>query len=155
MTSGSRIEGAQAQLRQRSLEVRNVFAYEERVVRGRGRGRWVFKGAAFLGFALVAVALLSFVVMSLWNELIPSLFSGRSVSFWQAAGLLVLTRILVGGFRGHGGPPWGGRHRQWRNYMRERWESMTPEERERLREKFKHGGCGWSPPDEGAESPKP
>jgi hypothetical protein len=121
----------------------------------RGRGRWVFKGAAFLGFALVAVALLSFVVMSLWNQLIPSLFSGPSVSFWQAAGLLVLTRILVGGFRGHGGPPWGGRHRHWRNHMSERWESMTPEERERLREKFKHGGCGWDPPGEAAESPKP
>ncbi|MDB6044243.1 MAG: hypothetical protein JWM63_2794 [Gammaproteobacteria bacterium] len=120
----------------------------------RGRGRWVFKGAAFLGFALVAVALLSFVVMSLWNQLVPSLFSGPSVSFWQAAGLLVMTRILVGGFRGHGGPPWGGRHRHWRNHTRERWESMTPEERERLREKFKHG-CGWGPPDDVAEPPKP
>ncbi|MDB6091728.1 MAG: hypothetical protein JWN85_4512, partial [Gammaproteobacteria bacterium] len=40
----------------------------------------MFKGAAFLGIALAVVALLSFVVMSLWNQLVPSLFSGPSVS---------------------------------------------------------------------------
>jgi hypothetical protein len=124
-------------------------------VRGRGRGRWVWKGVAFVAFALVAVTLLSFIVMNLWNHLVPSLFSGPIVTFWQAAGLLVLTRVLVGGFRGHGGPPWGGRHRHFKNQMwRERWESMTPEERERLRGKFK-SHCGWGgPPDDLAETPK-
>jgi hypothetical protein len=101
--------------------------------------------------ALAAVALLSFVVMSLWNQLVPGLFGGPSLHFWQAAGLLVLSRLLVGGLRGHSGH-W---HGHWRNRMwRERWESMTPEERERLREKFKHR-CGWGPPDEVAEQPKP
>ncbi|MDB6089906.1 MAG: hypothetical protein JWN85_2690, partial [Gammaproteobacteria bacterium] len=109
----------------------------------------------FLGISLAVVALLIFVFMSLWNQLVPSLFSGPSVSFWQAAGLLVLTRILVGGFRGHGGPPWGARRRHWKSQMwRERWESMSPEDRERLRERFKHR-CGWGLPGEMAEPPKP
>ena len=86
-------------------------------------------------FATVAAGAASLLVMSLWNVLMPSIFAVRAISFWQALGLLVLSKILFGGFRGHGG---GGR---WRRRMMDRWEQMTPEERE----KFKQGmrrGCG-------------
>jgi hypothetical protein len=84
--------------------------------------------------AVIALAVLSWVVMMLWNALLPSLFGVRPLHYLQAAGLLVLSRVLLGGLRGHG--PW--RHRGWRG----RWESLTPEERERLREKYgRH--CGW------------
>ena len=115
----------------------------------RGRRHWVVKGAAFLVLAIALVAVLSFVVMSLWNTLVPSLFGGPALRFWQAAGLLVLSRILFGGWRGH-----GARHGHWRQRMwRERWESMTPEERARVREKLQH--CGWGPVEETAEQPKP
>ena len=108
----------------------------------RFRGRWVAKGAAFAVLALAFVAVLSVVVMSLWNALVPGLFHGPVLQFWQAAGLLILCRILFGGFRGRGGHGWHGRHR-WRERMwREHWENMTPEERERLRARFKHR-CGW------------
>ena len=93
----------------------------------RGR-RWVWKAVAFAGFAIIALAILSWVVMLLWNALLPSLFGVRPLHYLQAAGLLVLSRVLLGGLRAHG--PW--RHRGWR----ERWESLTPEERERLREKY-------------------
>lgn len=108
----------------------------------RFRGHWVVKGAAFAVLALAFVAVLSVVVMSLWNALVPGLFHGPTLQFWQAAGLLVLCRILFGGFRGRGGHGWHGRHR-WREHMgRHHWENMTPEERERLRAKFQHR-CGW------------
>ncbi len=106
----------------------------------RGRGRWVWKAGAFLVFAMAVLTVLSWVVMTLWNLLIPSLFRGPAVGFWQAAGLLVLSRILFGGFRGH------GHHRdRWKHRMvRARWESMTPEERQRLREKLgRFGGRCW------------
>jgi hypothetical protein len=103
----------------------------------RGRVRWVVKGAAFLALALAGIALLSLVVMSLWNWLVPALFRGPALQYWQAVGLLLLSRTLFGGLRGRGG--W---HGPWRQRMwRERWASMTPEERERLREKFQHR-CG-------------
>jgi len=70
------------------------------------------------------------VVMLLWNWLLPALFGWRQITFWQALGLLALCRILFGGF-GLG----GGSHRsQSRRRMRERWEQMTPEERERFRQ---------------------
>jgi hypothetical protein len=108
---------------------------------------WVLKGAAFVALAIAVLAGLSFVVMGLWNSLIPSLFGGPAVGFWQAAGLLVLSRILFGGFRGRGG------HGPWRQRWRERWERMTPDERARLREKFR-GRCGWGGVEEVPEQPK-
>jgi hypothetical protein len=108
----------------------------------RFRGRWLAKGAAFVVLGPAFIAALSFVVMSLWNALMPSLFQGPTLRFWQAVGLLILSRILFGGFRGRGG--WHGRHGAWREEMwRRHWESMTPEERERLRARFKHR-CGWT-----------
>jgi hypothetical protein len=87
-------------------------------------------------FVTLAAAALSFLVMSLWNVLMPGIFAVRAISFWQALGILVLSKILFGGFRPYpGGGPRGRRR------MIERWEQMTPEERE----KFKQGmrrGCG-------------
>ncbi len=73
------------------------------------------------------------VVKLLWNAILPPLFGWREVSIWQALGLLVLCRILFGGFGAHG----AGRP-SWRRRMAERWDRMTPEERER----FRHGLCG-------------
>ena len=87
--------------------------------------------------AIAAMGLLSLVVMSLWNWLVPSLFRGPALQYWQAVGLLLLSRILFGSLRGRGG--W---HGHWRARMwRERWASMTPQERERFRERFQHR-CG-------------
>jgi hypothetical protein len=120
----------------------------------RFRGRWVAKGAAFLVLVLALIAVLSFVVMSLWNALIPGLFHGPLLTFWQAAGLLVLSKILFGGFRGRGGHGWHGRHGRWRGEMwRRKWESMTPEERDRLRVRFKR--CGWGSAEPPGEQTKP
>jgi hypothetical protein len=122
----------------------------------RFRGRWVGKGAAFLVVVLALVALLSYVVMRLWNALIPELFHGPVLGFWQAAGLLVLSKILFGGLRGRHGPGHWHEHRswhreRWREKLRTKWAAMTPEERERWRGKLQHRWCGWSP-DEGQSS---
>lgn len=85
--------------------------------------------------AMIAIAaLFGEVVMHLWNWLLPSLFGWHPIGFWQALGLLVLCRILFGGFGGHG----SGRHKMQRRWA-ERWEQMTPEERE----KFRQGRRGW------------
>ena len=96
---------------------------------------WLKRLVAFVVLAPLVVAALSFVVMSRWNVLVPSLFSGPVIGFWQAAGLLVLCRILFGGFRGRG----GGRH-GWKQHwaIHERWHRMTPEERERFREDWRN-----------------
>jgi len=92
------------------------------------RFRWILKGLAFLVLGVGFVAVVSWLVMLLWNALVPHLFGGPTVSFWQGAGLLVLSRLLFCGFR-HGGRH-GWRHRGWRG----RWQQMSPEERERFRD---------------------
>jgi hypothetical protein len=77
---------------------------------------------------ILAIALFGFIVMNLWNWVVPALFGGKIVTFWQALGLLVLSRILVGGFSGQ-----GGMGRQQRLQIIDKWEQMTPEEREKFR----------------------
>jgi hypothetical protein len=94
------------------------------------------RGLKFAVFAILFLAVFTFVVMSLWNWLMPALFGWHLISFWQALGILVLSKILFGGFR-------GGPHRRsrWGRRMMERWESMTPEEREKFRNSMR-GKCG-------------
>ncbi len=102
------------------------------------RGFWIAKGVKILVVIAVVLAVMSFVVMSLWNWLVPGLFGGPLIDYWKALGLLVLARILFGGLRPHGRGPWGG---PWHHRMRAHWEQMTPEERERFRSRFQD--CGW------------
>src|SRR5712692_2251068 len=88
------------------------------------------------------------LVMHLWNWLAPALFGLRQVTFWQALGLLALCRILFGGFGLGGGGHRNSRRRmegRIRERMDERWEQMTPEERERIRQGL-HGGGGPTTP---------
>src|SRR5438270_13981294 len=86
-------------------------------------------------FGVAIAALLSFVVMQLWNHLLPEIAGIHSITFWQALGLLILSKILFGGFRRGGPPAWG-----WKRRMAERWEKITPEEREKFRSGWGH--CG-------------
>ena len=105
-------------------------------------------GLKIFALIVVVVGLLGLVVMSLWNWLAPDLFGWRPLSFGQAVGLLVLCRLLIGGFRGRAG--WQS---HWRARLAERWAAMTPEEREKFQAGL-HGRCGWrAAPDEKAASP--
>jgi len=90
--------------------------------------RMRFVGRAIL--VLGAFALFGYVVMLLWNAIVPGVFVGvRTLDYRQALGLLALSRILFGGFRGRGGQT----GRRWR-----RLEGLTPEERAR----FRKARCG-------------
>ena len=103
------------------------------------RKSWLLYGLKFALLAAVVVAALGAVIMGLWNWLMPELFGWRALGFWQAVGLLVLSRILLGGLRGV-----SGYRMHWRARMRERWERMTDEEREQFREGMRR--CGRSEP---------
>jgi len=91
--------------------------------------RFKARFAGRVALILAAIAVLGIVVMLLWNAIVPGLFLGvRSLDYRQALGLLVLSRILFGGFRGRGGMP----GRRW-----QRLENLTAEERAR----FRRGDC--------------
>ncbi len=83
-------------------------------------------------FVIVGIAVFGLIVMALWNSLMPPIFGLKTVGYWQAMGLVILCRILFGGFHGHSGSHRGRR-------MMERWEQMTPEERQKFREGLRSG----------------
>jgi hypothetical protein len=88
--------------------------------------------------AVIVGAALGFIVRGLWNALVPPIFGWHTITFWQALGLLVLSKILFGGFHRHGGRDRG----RWKQRIKDRWEHMTPEEREKFRNGMR---CGRSP----------
>jgi hypothetical protein len=102
------------------------------------------KVAKVLLIVFVAATVLGFVVKGLWNGLMPELFGWHTITFWQGLGLLLLSKILFGGFHRHAG---GGRN-HWRQRMKERWEHMTPEEREKFRNGMRCHRGPFTPPAE-------
>ncbi len=104
--------------------------------------RKVFHEGRFVFIPLAAVAflsLISFAVMQLWNNLLPAILHVGVITFWQAMGLFVLCKLLFGfgrGGRGGMGGPW------MRRGMENKFRNMTPEQRERFKERFRNHGCG-------------
>ena len=92
------------------------------------RRRWIFFVPLAIAGIVLFVGIGGWVVMQLWNWLTPALFGWPAITFWQAIGLLALTRILVGG---HGLR--GGRGRRCGRH----WDGMTPEERETFRRRMR------------------
>lgn len=92
---------------------------------------WIKKGAMILIFGSAAILLIGFVVMSLWNSILPAVIGVKTITFLQALGILVLSKILFGGFGGRGGR-WRGSP-AWKEKMKQRWDKMTPEEKERFK----------------------
>lgn len=84
---------------------------------------------------IAGFSLFSFLVMTLWNAILPSITSVSKITFWQAMGLLVLSKLLFGRIGPGGG--WR-RHRGNWHTMREKWASMTPEEKAKLREQWRN-----------------
>lgn len=111
----------------------------------RGRGLHIVR---VLVTVIVACVVFGFVTMELWNWLMPAIFGLRLITFGQAIGLVVLSKILLGGFHA----PWAGR-RRWREHMQDRWAHMTPDQRERFREGMR-GRCGWGRGRESAPEQK-
>jgi hypothetical protein len=86
-----------------------------------------------LPIGILAIAIFGFVVMNLWNWLVPAVLGGKLITFWQALGVLVLSRILFGGFGGH----------------RSGWNNMSAEEREKFRAGMRQK-CAGNPGEPGS-----
>jgi hypothetical protein len=102
------------------------------------KGKWIIK--CFLAGA-VLLSLVGGVVMILWNWLIPLLFHGPEVNFPETLGLLLLSRIFLGGWGSGRFPNIGS---GWKQRYIDKLAVMTEEERERfksrMREKWCHAG---------------
>jgi len=96
------------------------------------------RGLRWVPVVIAFAAIFGWIVMALWNWLVPPVIGWKAIDYWQALGLLLLSRIFFGfgrfGGHGHG-------HHHWRARMVERWEQMTPEEREKFREGMRGHRC--------------
>jgi hypothetical protein len=108
------------------------------------RGPWIFKKVLMvLLFGTAAIFLFGFIVMSLWNAILPAVLHVGVISFWQALGILILCKILFGGFHGGRGRAWGGK---MRGNMREKWMNMSDQEREQFKQQWNNRCAGWRRP---------
>jgi len=95
--------------------------------------RWIIFVAPPAG--VLFVWLFGELVKYLWNTLLPPLFGWHPIGFWQALGLLLLCRILFGNWSSGGSGPKPER------IIARRLDNMTPEEREKFRERMR-ARCG-------------
>jgi hypothetical protein len=100
---------------------------------------WIRKCIGFALMGIAFAALISYVVMLLWNGVLVDVISVKEITYPQAVGILVLSKILFGGFKGG----WGSRGREWKQNMKEKWEKMNPEEREKFKEEWRSKCKTW------------
>jgi Ca2+/H+ antiporter, TMEM165/GDT1 family len=102
------------------------------------RGRCVF-----IPF-IAAAAVLAFgaVVMLLWNAILPGLLGVATLTYWQAVGLLILSKILFSGWHGRHHDRWH-RHAHFKNrlFASEWWTNLSEEERTRISEEWSKRCC--------------
>jgi len=105
---------------------------------------FVKKAIGILIFVFAFIVGLSFAVMAIWNNVLVPVLHVGVIGFWQALGIFGLAKILFGGFpcgRFGGRRPW---NQHIENNLKEKWMNMSPEERERFKERWK-GRCDrWS-----------
>lgn len=124
--------------------------------------KWIVWVPMAIVGGLLFVAIGGAVVQALWNWLLPALFGWPQITFWQALGLLALCRILFGGLGSHAGGPRSNVRRRWSERWNERFaervterlEQMTPEERERFKQRMRERwGFDASGREPGPEKP--
>ena len=77
------------------------------------------------------------VVWLLWNWLMPDIFGLKEITFWQALGLFVLSKLLLGGFGRHKGAHRKSNDKDVSGKTGESWMKMTDEEKQAFKEKWK------------------
>jgi hypothetical protein len=90
-----------------------------------------YVGFGILGAAFVVLAV--WVTMLLWNSLIPALFHGPVLTFWQTAGIFILSKILLTGLapssHSHSKNGWKKKYNEkYRHGCREEEKPVSPEQ---------------------------
>jgi hypothetical protein len=81
---------------------------------------WILFGIGiFLG--------LGFLIMLLWNRILPNISNLKRVTYLQALGILILARLLFGGF-GHGHHGWGHHWNNRNSYCSGKWDGCNSQQ---------------------------
>ena len=100
----------------------------------------IVKFLKFGVFGAIAIGAFGALAMLLWNALIPEIFHGPVLTYWQTLGLLVLSHVFFRG--GHFGGAHRWKHEMWQRKMKEKMEKMSPEEKEKFLSEWGSHGCG-------------
>jgi len=112
---------------------------------------WLLRGLRLFLFASLFLTAVVFATQYLWNWLVPELFHGPAIGVGQTVGLLLLSRILFGGFRGGRPGGWAQRRKAWQQRMAGCMEHLSPAEREKFRQQMQtRCGMGWGHQTEAA-----
>jgi hypothetical protein len=97
------------------------------------KNHYIKKGIGICIAIIAGALLLGYIVMHLWNWLLPAIFTGAiAITYCQALGLLLLSRILFGGWKGRN--HCGGHRGYWRYRFKEKWKNMSEEDRIKFRQ---------------------
>ena len=94
--------------------------------------------------ALAVIALATLAVQSLWNGVLVDVLGVKAVTYWQALGIFVLAKILFVGFPGGRRGPFDPRIRD--RLHKARWDALSPEQRELMREEMRDRFGHWPRP---------
>jgi len=111
-------------------------------------GYWVKKILGFIVLGTSAILVITYLFMLLWNMLIPDLFNGPILNFYQALGLMVLAKMLFG--FGSVGKQYDWKNKEsithfstkkeeWKQKLESKMAHMSNEDKE----KFKNSMKGW------------
>lgn len=89
----------------------------------------------FILFPPLLLFAITGIVMWLWNLLLPEIIGVKAINFWQAMGILVLSKILFGGIHGKFGHK--NCHFRHADMHHQKMCEMSDEDKEKLKEKFK------------------
>ena len=95
---------------------------------------WIRKIPVVITLGALAVSAVSAIVMFLWNNVLATVLHVSVITFWQAAGILLLSKILFSGFKGK--RHMGGM--MWKKQMFGKWQNMTDEEKEMFRGRMQY-----------------
>jgi hypothetical protein len=98
---------------------------------------------------IAGLFLFTWFVMLLWNAVLPAAIPAiKAVTYWQAMGILVLSKVLFGFGRGCGG------YNRSKHRIAEKLKHMTPEEKEKFKSQVrKRWGGKWNEEEPGDEIP--
>lgn len=89
------------------------------------------KFVVYIFFFIAFLLAIGWLVMFLWNSILPEVTSVKRLTYWQAVGLLLLSKILFGSFRKPA--PWSKKKEHWRK----RWNNMSDAERQDIKDRWK------------------
>jgi hypothetical protein len=99
---------------------------------------WAKKIMLFIACGVALAGILGWIVMLLWNTVLTKAVTVNPINFWQALGLFALSKILFGGFQ----KKWTS-HNKWTPEMKEKWNSMSPEEKEKFKQEWRNKCKTW------------